>query len=335
MSQDPTTQHPFRRPSEDPAEAPANRTPRIVALVHEKGGTGKTTTACNMAVWAAWALQRQQALVVDLDAQGSASYALAAEPASSPAGTYDALTGSEALLTLAVPGRIPNLDVVPATARLRMAELDAALRQLGHETLRETLLAAGRRYRLILVDCPPGLGLLATLAIAAADLVILPTPPRRFAEEALHHTLSHLSLARGADSRGVRVLLTQVDAEDPENQDVMTRLRREVGPVLWPFHVPLDRVASEAALVGMPETLYAPESAVAQGYRRVTQAALDHLSMGVKVPEKGGEQVVAARPVATERPPARRSSWGGAVLLALGSALLGAALLALAWWGLR
>jgi len=245
--------------------------PVVIAVVHQKGGTGKTTAACNLAVALARLPEGGPVTVVDLDPQGTASACLA--PVSPGRATsYDLLAGHCGLAAAMRPTRAANTFIVPAGPRLMLAELDPELRALSHDRLRAFPGAAPGEAAYVLLDCPPGFGVVATLAALTADLILLPTPPLPYASAALDASVRFLRHLRPDAAERLHVLVTLDDATDPVRAEGARRLRETWRTRVLETSLPLDPAAEHAAAAGRPVVLHAPQAPLTLACRSVAQA---------------------------------------------------------------
>ena len=259
------------------SSGPPNTAPRSVAIVNQKGGVAKTTTAVSIAAVAAEA--GLSVLLVDLDPQASATRWLAAEPATDPAGVprtvLQVLDGTCTVDQVAVTCVAPGVEVLPATIDLVGAE-----RTLGGEpgaelTLR-TALADARPRDLVLFDCPPTLGLLAVNALVAAREVLVPVGARAMDLDGVAALLRTVQLVAKRLNPGLAVtavLPTQVRGREVLSRDVLAQLSQTFPDQLLPAIRHSVRL-SEAPSAHEPITMYDPTSNVAQDYRDATTALL-------------------------------------------------------------
>lgn len=240
----------------------------IVAIANQKGGVGKTTTAINLG--AALARAGYPTVLVDLDAQGNASTGLGIEAEQRVKTTFDLLAGSEDLGDIAIDTNIPNLRIVPATSDLSSAEIElsqvADRVRLLRKKLRKT--AAGT---IILIDCPPALGLLTVNAMVAADSVLVPLQAEFLALEGLSQLLTTVRQVRQTANPDLRVngvLLTMADARTTLSQQVEADARATLGELVYPTVIPRNVRVSEAPSHAQPVLDYDPSSKGSAAYRQ-------------------------------------------------------------------
>ncbi|KJS37807.1 MAG: hypothetical protein VR70_11640 [Rhodospirillaceae bacterium BRH_c57] len=251
-----------------PDTAPAAPRPLIIAVAHQKGGSGKTTTTCNLAIALARRMAPQKVAVVDLDPQGSASQHLGmpAATAGTPVrGVYELLTGRLPLSRLLRPTQSEGVMLVPTGPRMTLAEIDPALREISHLHLRKVL-SDDNNVACILLDCAPGFGVFTTVSLMAADIVLVPTPPLPFAETALNNTVAYVERLRSDGRSRVGLLMTMVQATDAVQAETLARLRAVWHDHVFAASIPFDAAAERAVTAGLPVVLNEPTSAVARAY---------------------------------------------------------------------
>ncbi len=244
--------------------------PRIVAVCNQKGGVAKTTTCVNLAAGLAAAGMR--VLVVDLDAQANASRSLGVTQAMR--GAYEFLAGDDDKASAAVRSAVTGVMVVPATPALHLSELEPAVAAMSAAELRARLTAPDVAIDIILIDCPPTLGVLSINAISAADLILIPVTPTTYGIDALHKTTKTITELGGLHADCVAVLLTIFDADDPRAVEAAETIRRRYSDFLLPMSVPKDAGHAEAASRNRPLLALNPEAPAATAYWRLTVAIL-------------------------------------------------------------
>ncbi len=255
------------------AKMPAMKT--IVAIVNQKGGVGKSTTAINLAAYLAG--KGEKILVVDMDPQGNATSGLGVSPG--PEGCmYDVLLEGKPLQDVALRTGIEGLEVAPATINLVGAEVELVSSLAREFKLRRALqkLPQGA-YDRVLLDCPPSLDLLTLNALTAADEVLIPMQCEYYALEGLTQLMQSIRMVREELNPGLEVggvLLTMFDPRTNLAHQVADEVRSFFGDRVFHTIVPRNVRLSEAPSFGMPIALYAPKSTGAVAYSAVADEVL-------------------------------------------------------------
>jgi chromosome partitioning protein len=245
--------------------------PRVIAIANQKGGVGKTTTAVNLG--AALAEAGYRTLVVDLDPQGNASTGLGISPRDVETSVYDVIMTDAPALDCVEPTSLKNLFVLPATIDLAGAEIELVAAFSRELKLRRALDAVRLEYDVILIDCPPSLGLLTVNGLAAADDVIVPVQSEYYALEGLGQLLKNVSMVRSVnptlDVRGI--VLTMHDARTKLAEQVESEVRLHFGTKVYKTVVPRTVRLSEAPSFGQPIIVFDPTSRGASAYRELAK----------------------------------------------------------------
>ncbi len=266
---------PPTRPPPTTADEPGDRPlelPRIIAIANQKGGVGKTTTAVNLG--AALAESGLRVLVVDLDPQGNASTGLGINPRDVNASIYDVLMQDTPALDAVEPTSLKNLFVIPATLDLAGAEIELVPAFSRELKLKRALDSVRTEYDVVLIDCPPSLGLLTVNGLAAADDVIVPIQCEYYALEGLGQLLRNVALVRSSlnaslDVRGI--ILTMYDARTRLAEQVETEVREHFGAKVYKTVVPRTVRLAEAPSFGQPVIVFDSTSRGASAYRNLAK----------------------------------------------------------------
>jgi chromosome partitioning protein len=237
----------------------------ILAIVNQKGGVGKTTTAINLGAGLG-ALERR-VLLVDCDPQGNATRGLGAK--AEPPHLYHALSGEADLAAAIRTSGFPNLDLVPAQRDLVGVEVEFVGEPAWEERLKILLRQLDGRYDTILLDCPPSLGHLTVSALTAADGVIVPLQCEYFALEGISELISTVERVQGGLNRRLAIagiLLTMYDDRTNLSRDVAEEIRRHFGSKVFETIVPRNIRLAEAPSHGLPIFQYDIKSRGAEAY---------------------------------------------------------------------
>ena len=228
-----------------------------IAVANQKGGVGKTTSAINLAT--ALAATGQNVLLVDLDPQGNASTGLGVNQSLRQRSSYHVLMGEAQVADAIVSTRVPRLDVMPATVDLSGAEIELVEFEARTHRLDRALSSATGRWDIVLIDCPPSLGLLTINAMVAADALLVPLQCEFFALEGLSQLLSTVERIRERFNPGLSILgvaLTMYDRRNRLTEQVATDVRAVLGRVVFETVIPRNVRLSEAPSHGLPALIY-------------------------------------------------------------------------------
>jgi len=263
----------LRRPAALETHGPA----RVIAMVNQKGGVGKTTSTINLG--AALAELGRRVLLVDFDPQGALSVGLGVNPMQLDRTVYNLLMERDvAVDDVMLKTNIPGLDLLPSNIDLSAAEVQLVGEVAREQTLDRALAVVVPDYDIVLIDCQPSLGLLTVNALTAADGVIIPLECEYFALRGVALLMQTIEKVRERLNPSLEVegiLATMYDGRTVHGRQVLERLLSAFGDLV--FHTVVNRTIRfpETSVAGEPITTYASSSAGAAAYR---QLALEVLS---------------------------------------------------------
>ncbi len=240
---------------------------KIIAIVNQKGGVGKTTTAINLA--AAVGKAGKRCLLVDLDPQGNATSGVGVDKRQVRLSTYELLLGQAKVEEARLATGFQNLDVLPCSIRLAGAEVELVDMERRKNRLLAALATVRGEYDYLFIDCPPSLGLLTLNALCAADTVLVPIQPEYFALEGLSQLMGTVRRVKQQDNPQLElegVLFTMYDGRLNLTQQVAKEVKKFFPRKVFATTIPRSVRLSEAPSFGKPICYYDGSSRGALAY---------------------------------------------------------------------
>lgn len=277
---------------------PPRRRPLTITVFNYKGGVGKTTTTVNLAV--GLAALGCRTIVIDLDGQGNATSSLGMTTRAA-VGSYNLIAGSTDLAHASHATAYPGLSVCPATDELAGIDLELAMASQPQSQLRLRLEDGAVEADVVLIDCPPALGMLPVNALVASDWVILPVSPEPLAREGLHKAwfnVNKIRLNLNRDLQVLGILVTMVEPADVHDRFAES-IRADFGPRVLPIKVPRDQAILEGSAKDCPVVIFDPDSPGARAYLNLAAAVHSTILQPAGVADKASQEDVVRTAIAT------------------------------------
>jgi chromosome partitioning protein len=248
---------------------------RVIAIVNQKGGVGKTTTAVNLASWLA--REGKRVLLVDIDSQANATSGLGIDQTQLERSIYDVLKGAATVADIVRPTGVPGLHLAPATVDLAGAAVELVPVPRREFKLRDALASVGDYYDIILIDCPPSLGVLTINGIVGANEVLVPVQTEYYALEGLGQLLQTIELVKQHLQPQLEVLgavLTMFDRRNRLSEQVLEDIYQHFPHRVFRSVIPRNVRLAEAPSHGKPISEYDEHSRGSRAYQKLARELL-------------------------------------------------------------
>lgn len=250
---------------------------KIIAIINQKGGVGKTTTAVNLA--ACLAYKGKKVLIIDADAQGNASSGLGIDKKDVTLSTYDCLVDDEKIKEAIIKTKFRNLSILPATQELSAADIELSYEKEREFFFKKAIMHIKDDYDFIIIDSPPALGLLTLNIMTACDSVLIPIQCEYYALEGLAQLISTIkrikkSLNKNLDIEGI--VATMFDKRTNLSQQVYDEVKEHFSDKTYKTVIPRNIRLSEAPSYGEPIIKYDITSAGAEAYFALAREVMEN-----------------------------------------------------------
>ena len=251
---------------------------KVIAVSNEKGGVAKTTTTISLG--AALVDLGHHVLLIDLDAQANLTLALGLEPGESENTSSNIMLDNAPLLSARRKTEVENLDLIPSNIRIETSEQFLPVRN-NYTTILQRAIANATNlpYDYILLDCPPALGAITQNALAAADLLLIPTQAEYFSAYALRNMMTLVRRIREEDNPNLayRILVTMLDNRNRTHRNIHEQLRSTFGDGVFNTAIEVDTKLRESSIAGLPISRYKPGSRSATQYHILAQELIEYV----------------------------------------------------------
>lgn len=254
------------------------RESRVVAVINQKGGVGKSTTVINLT--ACLGENKKKVLVIDFDPQGNSTSGYGIEKEELDHDVYDVILHDYPIEDAIIETCEPNVFMVPATIQLATAEIELVTTMARESVLKDAIASIRDEFDYIFIDCPPSLGLLTINALIAADSLLIPIQCEYYALEGVAKLLESMQMVKRRMNPELEifgVLMTMYDSRTTLSKQVVDEVRNYFGPKMFKTIIPRNVKVSEAPSHGLPVIKYA----------RVSKGSLAYMKLAKEVVARG------------------------------------------------
>ncbi len=249
---------------------------RTIAISNEKGGVAKTTTTLSLG--AALVELGNRVLLIDLDAQANLTLALGFEPGESETTSSNIMLDGVPLLEACKKTEVEKLDLIPSSSRIEISEQFLPVRTGYTTILQKAIRTVSLPYDYIILDCPPALGAITKNALAASDLLLIPTQAEYFSAYALRNMMTLIRSIREQDNPNLayRILVTMMDRRNRTHRNIHEQLRATFGEGVFNTVIEMDTKLRESPIAGLPITHYKSGARGSTQYRVLAQELIEY-----------------------------------------------------------